>query len=79
MVTELIAAKLVDMFSQHAEFRPRTTSPPSQTLTFQPSRTSAFRMAGLRTPTPFAECVPRPVMILRGLAEDENAGECEVV
>jgi hypothetical protein len=48
--------------------RCRTTSPPSQEPTLQPSSTRAFRTAGLRTPTWFNECLPRPVMIFNGFA-----------
>ena len=42
---------------------PRTVSPPSQELTFQPRATSDFRKAGFNTLTWPAECVPRPVTI----------------
>lgn len=50
-------------------FRPLTTRPPSYLRTFHPSSSSALLTAGPKTPMPFAECVPRPVMILSGFAE----------
>lgn len=49
---------------------PRTIKPPSNKVTFQPNSVNLFLSAGLRTPTPLAECFPRPVTIFKGLAAD---------
>ena len=49
---------------------PRTIKPPSNKVTFQPNSVNLFLSAGLRTPTPLAECFPRPVTIFKGLTAD---------
>ena len=61
-----------------SQTRPRTTSPPSNLDTFHPSLVRAVLSAGPRTPTRFAECVPFPVMILRGCAvvEESSYQQC---
>jgi len=46
---------------------PLTVKPPSQICTIHLSCSSAFITAGLRTETLFAECVPRPVITVKGL------------
>ena len=46
--------------------------PPSTVSMIQPSEVKAFFTAGPRTPTPFAECLPRPVMILTTLSTQKR-------